>query len=117
MPSDSLQQARATRTDCDRTSPTTAILLTNSRQKFWISFVVSHSDSRPAVIFDRTAFYPTSGGQVFDMGWILPAETGDQQQPIARRRGDGKNDGTILHILESGGTDPERHPYSRSDRR
>src|SRR5450755_416834 len=25
---------------------------------------------RPALILDRTAFYPTSGGQVFDTGWI-----------------------------------------------
>jgi alanyl-tRNA synthetase len=25
---------------------------------------------RPALILDRTAFYPTSGGQIFDQGWI-----------------------------------------------
>src|ERR1700736_787184 len=25
---------------------------------------------RPGLILDRTAFYPTSGGQVFDTGWI-----------------------------------------------
>jgi len=25
---------------------------------------------RPAIILERTAFYPTSGGQVFDTGWL-----------------------------------------------
>ena len=29
---------------------------------------------RPALILDRTAFYPTSGGQIHDTGWIAPAE-------------------------------------------
>ncbi|MFZ0939393.1 MAG: alanine--tRNA ligase-related protein, partial [Candidatus Sulfotelmatobacter sp.] len=27
---------------------------------------------RPALILDRTAFYPTSGGQIHDTGWISP---------------------------------------------
>ena len=35
----------------------------------------SDSDPRTAIILDRTAFYPTSGGQVFDTGAILPAGT------------------------------------------
>jgi alanyl-tRNA synthetase len=58
---------------------------------------VSASDSRTAIILDRTAFYPTSGGQVFDTGAILPAGTAPQLRvaEVAERE-----DGTILHILQ-----------------
>ncbi len=28
------------------------------------------ADGRRALVLDRTAFYPTSGGQPFDTGWI-----------------------------------------------
>ena len=59
---------------------------------------VTSVDSRPAIILDRTAFYPTSGGQVFDTGWIRPA--GAEQKcrvtEVAERDG-----GAILHFLET----------------
>src|SRR5258706_420023 len=29
---------------------------------------------RPALILDRTAFYPTSGGQIHDTGWLISGE-------------------------------------------
>jgi alanyl-tRNA synthetase len=41
---------------------------------------VTHSvvrDGRPAAILDRTAFYPTSGGQPFDTGRLGPADVID----------------------------------------
>jgi alanyl-tRNA synthetase len=59
----------------------------------------SDSDSRVAVILDRTAFYPTSGGQVFDMGWILPGETRVRVVEVMER-----DDGQILHIVENAGS-------------
>ncbi len=58
-----------------------------------------NSSSCSAVVLDRTAFYPTSGGQVFDTGWIVVE--GNQQKlqvtEVAERE-----DGTILHFVEAG---------------
>jgi alanyl-tRNA synthetase len=64
---------------------------------------VQNSDSRPAVVLDRTAFYPTSGGQVFDVGWILPGETEDPSHRLRVSEVTERDDGTILHILENTG--------------
>jgi alanyl-tRNA synthetase len=61
---------------------------------------VVHSDSRPAVILDRTAFYPTSGGQVFDTGWIL-GEGSDVKVPVQEVA--ERDDGTVLHYVDSPG--------------
>ena len=57
----------------------------------------SDSDPRTAIILDRTAFYPTSGGQVFDTGEILLTATNSHLRiaEVAER-----DDGTILHILQ-----------------
>jgi alanyl-tRNA synthetase len=48
-------------------------------------------DGRPAAILDRTAFYPTSGGQPFDTGRLGDADVVDVVD---------REDGTILHVLD-----------------
>jgi alanyl-tRNA synthetase len=52
---------------------------------------------RPALVLDRTAFYPTSGGQVFDTGWIsFDADTKLRVAEVA-----DAEDGKVVHYLES----------------
>src|SRR6266498_409949 len=51
---------------------------------------------RPALILDRTAFYPTSGGQVFDTGVI---ETRNEKIKVTEVA--DAEDGRILHYLEA----------------
>jgi alanyl-tRNA synthetase len=50
-------------------------------------------DGRPAVVLDRTAFYPTSGGQVHDLGMLLA----DGKQVAITEVAD-EEDGRILHF-------------------
>src|SRR5260370_14795605 len=59
-------------------------------------------DMRPAVILDRTAFYPTSGGQPFDTGWILPDATSPnaELQKLRVTEVAEREDGQIVHYLE-----------------
>ncbi len=49
---------------------------------------------RPALILDRTAFYPTSGGQVNDTGWIDVDGHKWRVVEVAER-----DDGEVLHFL------------------
>ena len=52
---------------------------------------------RPALILDRTAFYPTSGGQVFDTGWITSnADAKFRVTEVA-----DTEDGKVVHYLEA----------------
>lgn len=53
-------------------------------------------DLRRAVVLDRTAFYPTSGGQVFDTGWIAPASNPELKVRVEEVA--EQEDGTILHF-------------------
>lgn len=51
---------------------------------------------KPALILDRTAFYPTSGGQVFDTGLI---STENEQIKITEVA--DAEDGRVIHYLEA----------------
>jgi len=52
---------------------------------------VEQIESRPAAILDRTAFYPTSGGQPFDTGTLNDVRVLDVVD---------RDDGSIAHVLE-----------------
>jgi alanyl-tRNA synthetase len=51
---------------------------------------------RPALVLDRTAFYPTSGGQIFDTGTITAADTKLKVTEVA-----DADDGRVVHYLEA----------------
>jgi len=51
---------------------------------------------RPALILDRTAFYPTSGGQVFDTGSITAGDATLKVTEVA-----DAEDGRVVHYLEA----------------
>jgi alanyl-tRNA synthetase len=57
----------------------------------------SSGQSRPAIVLRETAFYPTSGGQVHDTGWL----TFDDSQRVRVSEVADTEDGRIVHYLES----------------
>ncbi len=82
-----------------------------------VAEVVTPSDGQPrtGVILHETAFYPTSGGQVYDTGWLT---TGPGSRARVAEVAEAE-DGRIVHYLESpfnlaagakvhGSIDPER---------
>src|SRR5271156_6501637 len=61
----------------------------------------SSAESRPAIILRETAFYPTSGGQVHDTGWLtLTGHEGDGARLRVTEVADAE-DGRIVHYLEA----------------
>ncbi len=53
------------------------------------------------IILDRSAFYPTSGGQVFDTGWL---ETENSARVRVKDVAENERTGDVLHILEGDAT-------------
>ncbi len=66
---------------------------------------VGGETGRVAVTLDRSAFYPASGGQVFDTGWLeaTPADGGASRLRVSEVAEDEKT-GQVLHIVEGDGT-------------
>ena len=62
--------------------------------------VTIDSSGRSRITLDRSAFYPTSGGQVFDTGWL---EIAGVRQPINEVAEDEETN-EVLHILEGDGS-------------
>jgi alanyl-tRNA synthetase len=56
---------------------------------------------RPALILDRTGFYPTSGGQIHDTGWIVPAEPGADPAKLRVSEVVDTEDGHVVHYLDA----------------
>jgi alanyl-tRNA synthetase len=63
---------------------------------------VVEAAGQTALVLDRTAFYPASGGQVFDTGWITSA--GGESPKLRVTEVAERNDGFILHIVEGANT-------------
>lgn len=57
--------------------------------------------NRPGIVLDRTAFYPTSGGQLFDTGTLLSDQGRVRVAEVAE-----DDRGRILHFVEGDGLPP-----------
>ncbi len=51
---------------------------------------------RPALILDRSAFYPTSGGQIHDTGWLTSGSAKLRVTEVA-----DTEDGKVVHYIEA----------------
>src|SRR5262249_9403887 len=58
--------------------------------------VAASEGKRPGVILNESAFYPTSGGQVFDTGWL----TTSSNDRVRVSEVSETEDGRVVHYLE-----------------
>ncbi len=56
---------------------------------------------RPALILDRSAFYPTSGGQIHDTGWIAPVDAPNADAKFRVTEVADSEDGRVVHYVEA----------------
>jgi alanyl-tRNA synthetase len=61
----------------------------------------SREQSRPAIILRETAFYPSSGGQVHDTGWLTLGGGNRAQDRLRVTEVVDAEDGRIVHYLEA----------------
>lgn len=60
----------------------------------------ANDSGKLAVVLDRSAFYPTSGGQTFDTGWLeFGGETGGRRLRVQEVVED-EHTGEVLHLVE-----------------
>jgi alanyl-tRNA synthetase len=63
--------------------------------------VIPPSGNLPAaVLLDKTAFYPTSGGQVFDTGVLTTQGAASQTEPVRIIEVADADDGRVLHVVK-----------------
>ena len=71
---------------------------------------VREHDGRRAVVLDRSAFYPTSGGQIFDTGVLL---ADGRELPVAAVE-ESPDETEVLHLIE-GDLAPQTKVHGRVD--
>jgi alanyl-tRNA synthetase len=57
------------------------------------------AEKRHGLVLDRTAFYPTSGSQLFDTGWLVPADT-DPTRKLHVVEVVERDDHSVAHLVE-----------------
>src|SRR5215468_9522782 len=61
----------------------------------------SEINQRHGVFLDRTAFYPTSGGQVYDTGWMSTPDADASSQRLKVSEVVETEDGRVVHYIEA----------------
>jgi alanyl-tRNA synthetase len=72
----------------------------------------SAESPRPAIFLRETAFYPTSGGQVHDTGWITVGGVDSDGERLRVAEVSETEDGRIVHYLEAPTKAPTKAPLA-----